>query len=178
MNPRNDAEERARRRDQQIQAKLDEYRVPKPKELRTQIRAYLLWQRDEAGHPGNGIESELKLKPSGGRVLINLGPTVDHGPEPHHFYFASEARLSFGIEVESEGSRSRLISYRFDYRQDKVPRMPLIRFELRKSAHHDPLREPRAHFHPGIEDLRLPTDLVNPFDVLDLLFFVIDPHLR
>jgi hypothetical protein len=178
LNPKDDAEERARERDLQIQAKLNAYRVPAPKELLTQIRAYLLWQRDEEHHPGNLAEAELKLRFSDGRALINLGPTVDRGPDEHHFYFKSGARLSFGITVESEGSKGRLISYRFDYRQDKAPRMPLIRFELRESAHHEPLREPMTHFHPGIENLRLPTELVDPFEILDLLFFVIDPNIK
>ena len=178
MNPRKDAQERASGRDRQIQTKLEAYRVPSPKDLLKQIRAYLLWQRDEADHPGNQVESDLKSKPSGGRVLINLGPTVDRGPEPHHFHLSSGARLSFGITVARDGSKGRLISYRFDYRQDKAPRLPFMRFELRESSHHEPLREPMAHFHPGIENLRLPTELVDPFDVLDLLFFVIDPHLK
>jgi len=178
LNPREDAAERARLRDQQMQAKLDAYRVPPPRELLKQLRAYLLWQRDEEGHRGNQVEAELKSKDSDGRVRISLGPTVDGGFEDHHFGFLSGARLSFGVTVERAGSRSRLISYRFDYRQDKAPQMPFIRFELRETAHHQPLREPIAHFHAGIEDLRLPTEFVNPLEILDLLFFVIDPNLK
>jgi len=69
-------------------------------------------------------------------------------------------------------------AYRFDCRHDDATRLPLIRFELRKDPHDEPLREPLAHFHPGLEDIRLPTGLVDPFEVLDLLFFVVEPELQ
>ena len=177
MNPRADAEGRARARDRQIQASLDELTVPAPRHLLTQIRAYLLEMRDRGGHPGNRVEAALKSETSKGRVLINLGPTIDRGPEEDHFYFTSGARLSFGISVKPEGSKGRLVSYRFDYRLSEPAPLPMIRFELRDSPHEKPLSEPLAHFHPGIENFRLPTGLVDPFEVLDLLFFVIEPSV-
>ena len=111
-------------------------------------------------------------------MLINLGPTIDRGPEPNHFHLASGARLSFGITVKPDCSKGRLVSYRFDYRHDGATKLPLIRFELRDSPHHDPLQEPLAHFHPGVENLRLPTGLVDPLEVLDLLFFVVEPKIQ
>ena len=157
-----------------MHSRLNDFRMSQPKHVLTEIRAYLLAQKD-AGHPGNRVEADLKLKISDGRALITLGPTIDRGPDPTHFYFNSGARLSFGITIKAEGSDTRLLSYRFDYRNDQSIRLPVVRFELRESPHDAPLLEPRAHFHPGIETVRLPMQLLNPLEILDLLFFVLEP---
>lgn len=148
--------------------------MPPPKHLLTAIRAYLLAQQC-AGHLGNRLEADLKLKLSKDRALIVLGPTIDRGPDPTHFYLQSGSRLSFGITLEPEGSLTRLLSYRFDYRSDAPIQLPLVRFELRDSPHRVPLMEPRAHLHPGLETVRLPSQLLDPFEILDLIFFVLEP---
>lgn len=39
------------------------------------------------------------------------------------------------------------------------------------------LDEPRIHVHTHSE-LRIPAMLIDPFEVLDFIFYVLDPHLR
>jgi hypothetical protein len=174
---REQAHQRAGLRDNHVQTRLDSHRLPAPRNLLTLLRAYLLRQREEANHPGNQVESELKVRKSSRVWLINIGPTTHRGNEPP-YVLASGAKLSFGVTVREDSSTScSLVSYRFDYRQSAVPALPLVRFELRDSNHSDSLREPRVHIHPGLETIRLPTALIDPIEVLDLLFFVIDPDI-
>ena len=125
------------------------------------------------------MESVLKMRESKeGTALITLGPTIDRGLDPTHYRFSSGARLSFAIDVKSDGSSGRLLGYRFDVRHDGSPFLPVLRFELRQTSHNSPLEEPQAHLHLGSEDLRIPTRIVDPFEVLDLIFFVIAPKLQ
>jgi len=172
-----EARTRATVRAKVLEQKLAELQMPPPRQLLTELRSYLLQQRDINGHPGNQVESELTVKKSADLVLMNLGPTTSRGHEPA-YVLASKAKLSFGITVVDERQCSRMISYRFDYRNDSVDEFRMMRFDLSRQAHSDCLIEPQAHLHAGLEGLRIPSYFVNPFEILDLIFFVVDPQIK
>jgi hypothetical protein len=50
-----------------------------------------------------------------------------------------------------------------------------VRFDLNPEPHEDPLFEPRCHLHPGLEGVRLPTPALTLSEVLDRIFFVLEP---
>jgi hypothetical protein len=142
--------------------------IAPPKRLLQQIRAYLIERQDD-GHPGTNLH-KLKYERSTDETLINLGPTIDKGLDDSHFHFSSGARLSFGLTVRDRNQHAEIVAYRFDYRlEDSV-----MRFDLNATPHPDPLVEPRAHFHPGCDEIRVPTPALMPIEILDLIFFVID----
>ncbi len=85
--------------------------------------------------------------------------------------------MSCGITLREEGSHSSLVGYRFDYRFHAQSAESVFRFDLRKEAHSFALKEARAHVHLGTEAIRIPTILIDPFEVLDYLFYVADPHV-
>jgi len=148
----------------------EERSLPPPKRLRSEIFAYLIARQDD-GHPGTNLHNAFKFRTSSDETTINLGPTIDKGEIDGHFVFRSGARLSFGVTVRDCRQASVLVAYRFDYRD----KSGFQRFDLNAKPHTDPLREPRAHLHPGQEDIRIPTPHLSPMEVLDILFFVIEP---
>ena len=168
---KSEAQRRAKSRAAEVERSVETILLPNPKALLTKIRGFLLRQRED-GHPGNGVEA-MRLEDSKGEFLIATGPHIDKGRVDGHFILRSGARLSLGVVVRADGTRSRLVASWFDYRHE---RLPVLRYELaRKEV--DPLREPRAHLHLGLDDLRLPSCVLDPFEILDLLFFVVDPAL-
>jgi hypothetical protein len=162
------AVERAAKRDMEISEQYSVLSLPPPKKLLQQLRAYLIARQDD-GHPGTKLYS-MKLAGSTDETQINLGPTIDKGETAEHFRFRSGARLSFGITVRDRNQHSELFAYRFDYRAPDR----FLRFDLNGKPHPNPLREPRAHLHPGAEDIRVPTPPLTPIEVLDLLFFAVE----
>jgi hypothetical protein len=148
----------------------EELSLSAPKRLLSEIRAYLIARQDD-GHPGTNLHQALKFRNSTDETTINLGPTIDKGNLDGHFTFRSGARLSFGVTVRDCRQASVLVAYRFDYRDKNG----FQRFDLNAKPHTDPLREPRAHLHPGQEDIRIPTPHLSPMEVLDILFVVIEP---
>jgi len=171
------AEERAIQRDALIVKLIEDTDLPKPAAVLTQLRAYLIHQRDVCDHPGNHIEGELKMLKADGKSMLNFGPTIDRGdPTPGHFIFKSGARLSCGITLRQEGAAAQLVSYRFDYRLNEQSEHTVLRFDLIRDRHPSALKEPRVHVHLGTDKLRVPTMLISPFEVLDYLFYVVDPH--
>jgi hypothetical protein len=170
------AKSRAQDRDLMINSHIANLRLPKPSAFLTEFRAYLLHQRDDSGHPGANVEHLLRLRRSDGYQLLNMGPTIDKGTcDEGHFLFRSGARMSCGITIEENGTNSKLVSYRFDYRLPLKPGFEVIRLDLRSEPHSSALMEPRAHIHFAVETARIPTILINPFEVLDFLFYVVDP---
>jgi hypothetical protein len=112
-----------------------------------------------------------------GFVSIDLGPTIDKEPTPDHFFFDSGARLSVGVTLRENGSGSSLVAFRFHYVLPDNSSLRFLRFDLNEQAHQDPLMEPRCHLHPGLDEVRLPLPVLDPFEVLDRIFFVIEPAL-
>jgi len=84
--------------------------------------------------------------------------------------------MSCGVTVQEDGAKSKLVSYRFDYRFADSADYSVFRFDLRSESHAFPLMEPRAHLHLAVETTRIPTILISPFEVLDYLFYVVDPQ--
>src|SRR5258708_6727121 len=152
-------------------------RLPPPRQLTTEIRSYL-FERTKTMDSENDIFRLLKTaQDEKGNDLILLGPTIDKGSTIEHFQFDSGARLSFGITVHDEGQSSSLVAYRFHYHLPSGSMPAFLRIDLNKRTHEDVLREPRCHLHPGSDRIRFPLPALLPIEVLDRIFFVIEPSL-
>lgn len=127
----------------------------------------------------NNVYTTLKMTPSSASVIsINLGPSIDKGPTPGHFRLDSGARLSFGVTLQQSGSTSSLVAVRFHLHLPAGRSPEYLRFDLNPQARADPLSEPRCHLHAGLDKVRLPLPVLSPFEVLDRVFFVVEPALQ
>lgn len=172
------ARKRAARLDEKLQADVNQVSLPAARNVFIRVRAYL-FERSQDMQTRNDVDSKLKKALNrDGSVSISLGPSIDKGPTPDHFHFDSGARLSFGITLREARSGSSLVAYRFHLHlpADRLPEF--LRFDLNPEAHDAPLGEPRCHLHPGLEQPRLPVPALDPFEVLDRVFFVIEPALQ
>jgi len=167
------ARELAEALDTKTDSELGGLRLGTPSQVLTQIRAYLQRRSDTMNVRNNPIQL-LKLYRSNGFAQIDLGPSIDKGPTPDHFRFDSGARLSFGITLRDVERGSQVVAFRYHYefRDGQLPRY--LRFDLNEEPHSDPLREPRCHLHPGIDDVRIPFSVHNPIEILDRIFFVVE----
>src|ERR1017187_3895315 len=95
--------------------------------------------------------------------------------DPFRTCFALFARLGRpNPDLPSKaGCRPRTSEQRATNSQDS--RKP--RFDLNDKAHDSPLHEPRCHYHPGVDEVRLPCPVLTPLEVLDRIFLVIEPQL-
>jgi hypothetical protein len=127
----------------------------------------------------NNIRRLLRTKQDRhGQHPILLGPTFDKETATEHFQFDSGAKLSFGITLREEGKSSFLVGYRFHCHLPPESKPAFLRIDLNKQPHKRVLYEPRCHLHPGSEDIRLPLPALPPIEVLDRIFFVIEPFCR
>lgn len=98
---------------------------------------------------------------------------IDGGTEAEPFVRTSDAaEFNFGVTLTiDEGGGVTLLAYRFHlkYRQGCSP--PYVRMDLNPTTHEDALREPRAHVHAGADDVRIPTPLMHPMELLDLVIY-------
>jgi len=70
-----------------------------------------------------------------------------------------------------------LVAYRFHLSLPEGQSPSFYRFDLNDKAHESPLTEPRCHYHPGVDDVRLPCPVLTPLEVFDRIFMVIEPRL-
>ncbi len=141
------------------------------------IRGYLLKQDRRIGTKHN-LEQIVRYDQGDDDTFqIFLGPTIDKGADGSFFTFPSGARLSFSISLRTTaGGGSELLSYRFQFTFPKKHSPEFIRIDRRGKSHTDPLAEPLAHIHPGMHSVRLPCPPLTPIEVLDRVFFVLDPN--
>ena len=168
--------ERAKRLDEGTERFLAGMALPSVKDCVAQIRIYLQRQDADFGHRNNVLRI-LKKVESHDLTFITLGPSFDQGLTDSHFYLESGSRLSFGITLREGNRRCSLIAYRFQLNLPESQSPSFYRFDLNEKAHETPLNEPRCHYHPGVEDVRLPCPALTPLDVLDRIFLVIEPRL-
>lgn len=171
-----DVLQRAHLLDQKTTEQRELIDLDAPASVFRQIRAYLFAQdRDMA--TGNDVYNSIKAsKASHGLFVIGYGPQFDKGPDPAQFHFRSGSRLSFGITLEDRNGRSGLVAFRFHLEAPAEIQTPrFLRFELRNKHHDSPLQEPICHVHPGSNHFRLPLPAMSPFDVLDRIFYVVEP---
>ncbi len=168
------ARERAEAQDSRTHQEIGELRYSRPHEVFSEIRAYLLRRSEEVDRRNDPFRL-LKLWPdTNGLALIVLGPTIEKGPTPQHFHFDSGARLSFGLTLREVERGSQLVSFRYHYQLPTARSPEYLRFDLNEAPHADPLVEPRCHLHPGLDHVRIPLSLHDPFEILDRIFFVLE----
>lgn len=173
-----EAQERAVQLENKLRDHVDEVALESPTNVFTKLRAYLIKQSDEM-HVNNDVSAALKMyREQENNVLISLGPSFDKGPTSEHFYFDSGARLSFGVTLQQSASRSSLVAFRFHLHLPTGRSPEYLRFDLNPQAHADPLSEPRCHLHLGLDKVRLPLPVLGPFEILDRVFFVVEPALQ
>ena len=170
------APERAKTLDGELERWLGSIVLPPSRDTAAQLRTYLQKQNADMGNKNN-VHGIFKTERSQDIVSITLGPTFDKGPTESHFYLESGSRLSFGINLRESNRRCSLLAYRFQLTLPEGAYPSFYRFDLNAKAHETPLFEPRCHFHPGVDEVRLPCPALTPFEVLDRIFLVIEPQL-
>jgi hypothetical protein len=170
------APERAKKLDGGLERLVESIVLPSSRDTIAQVRTYLLKQDADTGHK-NDVYKVFKTTISQGVVYITVGPSFDKGPADSHFYLESGSRLSFGITLRENNRRCSLVSYRFQLNLPESHSPSFYRFDLNDKAHETPLFEPRCHFHPGMDEVRLPCPALTPLEVLDRIFLVIEPQL-
>jgi hypothetical protein len=169
--------ERARELAEALDSKTDRelagLRLGPPSQVLTQIRAYLQRRSEEMTTRNNPYEL-LRLSKENGFAVLLLGPTMDKGSTPQHFHFDSGARLSFGLTLREVERGSQVVAFRYHYAFHDGRSPQFLRFDLNDGPHTDPLAEPRCHLHPGIDDVRIPSSVHNPIEILDRIFFVLE----
>ena len=170
-----EAQLRAQELDRRLEESVSELVLPPSTELLRRLRKYLQNREDE-GHPQKNIIKQIRIDET--RSQINLGPSIDKGPTDDHFVFSSGARLSFGVSLKIEKKGAQLLAYRFDLRLPPGSALEFIRFDLNDERHPDPLHEPRCHTHAGAEDVRIPSLILSPMEILDRIFFAVEPSFR
>ena len=151
--------------------------LPSSRDVMAQVRTYLQ-NRNVNLKRKNNVLKILKEKKDQGIFQVSLGPSIDKGPEESHFHFESGSRLSFGISLRESEGRCALLAYRFQVNFPATSPVPFLRFDLNPEAHPTPLFEPKCHYHPGSDEIRLPCPPLMPLEVLDRIFFVIEPQLN
>jgi hypothetical protein len=142
--------------------------------LAKQLRLYLEQQSRDLRARQN-IAQLVRFSESGDEFVIGLGPTFDKGDTETHFHFPSGARLSFGVTLRNQANTGVLVAYRFVLKFPLTSGVDSFLFHLNPKRHSDPVQEPRFHVHPGFPHLRIPAPALSPLDVLDRIFFVIEP---
>lgn len=107
----------------------------------------------------------LKLESRGNEAVIVCGETFDKGQDGSFLYRRDGSRISFGVTLR-KASPLELVAYRFHIRfpDGRIP--PFLRFDLNSADSGDPLSEPRCHVHPGTDELRLPSPVMAPLEIL------------
>jgi hypothetical protein len=170
------AHERAKALDGGIEQSLAGLALASVRDSVAQIRNYLQLQ-DADLRNRNNVQRILKTFSNHGLTFVSVGPPFDKGPTETHFHLESGSRLSFGITLRDGNSRCSLVAYRFHLSLPEGLSPSFYRFDLNERAHATPLTEPRCHYHPGVEDVRLPCPALTPIEVLDRIFMVIEPQL-
>jgi hypothetical protein len=165
--------------DQATQSEILSMQLGPPRTVFSELRAYLIRRADEIGVEENNPWTLLRyVPPDKGLCYIALGPSVDKGPTPSHFRFESGSRLSFGLTLAEEGRGSRLVSFRYHYQLPDGMVPAYLRFDLNKNLHDDPIKEPCCHLHPGLDEVRIPITLYEPFEILDRIFFSLEKYIK
>ena len=170
------APERAKKLDGGLERLVESIVLPSSRDTIAQVRTYLLGQDADTGNKNN-VYNIFKTITSQDMVYMTVGPSFDKGPTDSHFYLESGSRLSFGITLCESNRRCSLVSYRFQLSLPEGQSPSFYRFDLNDKAHETPLFEPRCHFHPGLDEVRLPCPALTPLEVLDRIFLVIEPQL-
>lgn len=172
-----EARARAVHLDRRLSDSVEQFDLPSPRKLFSELRIYLERRTNEQ-RTRNNVNALIKRTDGRAEVAIEVGPSIDKGPTERHFRFDSGARLSFGVWAREEGKGSKLLGYRFLLVLPTGSVVPAVRFDLIPAPHNDPLHEPRCHVHLGLGDFRIPTPALSPIEVLDRLFFVVEPAFR
>jgi hypothetical protein len=171
------AQGRAKTLDGGLERLVESIVLPSARDTIAQVRTYLLKQDADTGKRNNVYEI-LRTTASRDVVYITVGPSFDKGPTDSHFYLESGSRLSCGITLRESNRGCSLVSYRFQLNLPEGSVPSFYRFDLNDKAHETPLLEPRCHFHPGVEGVRLPCPALTPLEILDRIFLVIEPQVQ
>jgi hypothetical protein len=170
-----DANEAAKLFDQKAAEYLDNLIIPSPTDFLRQLKSYLQRMMDKDWIT-EGVQHVKQKRAENGDILISAGPQIHKVDEPSIRFF-SGAQLSFGITLRDEIARSRLISYCFHLQLPLGSKLEFFRIDLNPPKDkYDPLDQPRSHMHPGFRGIHVPFPTMSPLEVLDRIFYVIEPH--
>jgi hypothetical protein len=162
--------------DEKLAASLEAIQLPPAHEYFRRLQSYLQRRTDERKIKGFAHllthtidENDL--------MEVFAGPTI-YRPGRPCLEFSSGAKLSFAFTLRRQGEGSRLVSYRFDLRLPEKSGLKFMRIDLNgPNRGNDPLHVPRSHLHPGFPHIHIPFPVMTPLEVLDRIFFVVEPAL-
>lgn len=151
------------------------------KKLHSELRKILLDAYDDEllKTPPAGIHRMLKrdrAAESNHYVIVGGEKNFRRDKSLSHFERDDGAWFDFAITVAQPGRRAmELIGYNFELRFEREGGPRFIRFDLNEPSHPNEDRDIRAHVHPGDDDLQVPSPLMSPSEVLQILLHDLRP---
>lgn len=108
-------------------------------------------------------------------VIVGGQKNFNRDKDLPHFQRDDGAWFDFAITIaQPKKGTVDLIGYNFEIRferehNDRRPRF--VRFDLNPPGHANEERDIRAHIHPGDDDLQVPSPLMSPLEVLQILLY-------
>jgi hypothetical protein len=148
-----------------------------PKQLYDEMRKFLRRGSDEGALTTGAWQVHRLLFPKArdlparGQVQINGGRI---GSDAEVFVRADGATFDFGVTIDYDSTPPSLVAYRFQIRYPGGTPVPFLRYDLNRpetQPKHDVLNEPRCHLHPGSDDVRVPSPLAHPVELLAFMVY-------
>lgn len=115
----------------------------------------------------------LKLSSTGKGETAILGgeKNFQRTRDKAHFARADGAWFDFTITVAHAGRDKSLIlvAYDFEIRFPEHVKPTFVRFDLNQPGHDNETLGLRSHLHPGSDDLSVPSPLMSPLEILDVI---------
>jgi hypothetical protein len=173
-----DAEREREQRARALQARICGLLPPipaSPEKLFSELRKSLRDAIDEGKlktKPHEIFKMLKKSSTSKGEVEIVGGEKNFHRTlDKAHFTRADGAWFDFAITVAraSDGKSLILLAYDFEIRFPEHIKPAFVRFDLNQPGHENEIIGLRSHLHPGSDDLSVPSPLMSPLEILDVL---------
>ncbi|HNH49035.1 MAG TPA: hypothetical protein PKY30_18465, partial [Myxococcota bacterium] len=87
------------------------------------------------------------------------------------------ARFDVALTLRREGNSTEILAYSFPLWFDGHPDLKRVRFDLNEPGHHNEGLGLRSHVHLNLDDegFSVPTPIMQPLEVLDVLLFGLLP---
>lgn len=132
----------------------------------------LVWHEERLVRLPSGRREKITAVVGGVEINRDRDPSLDHFPRSDGawFDFHIDLRAHDGEHREHRGDLE-LLGYGYEIRFPTALGCDIawLRFDLNHPAHDNELRNVRAHFHPGDEDLQAPSAVLHPEEALELL---------
>lgn len=149
-----------------------------PKALLAELRnrLALAWRDGLLVTPEHEVRALLKHEASKLDTEVILGGTKDFARTSEAGWFRrhDDALFNFAVTVRRERDSLALLAYNFELRFPTGMTPGFVRFDLNTPDHANQDRGMRCHLHPGNDDLQIPSPLMAPIEILELILYRCD----